>query len=157
MADSLVDISVPCLGNVRCNLRHCFKSAASNWCLRFWHTVLHSVCLCCCPYFGRNSRAVTPEFCYGVSQKATANFTQAGFTEYSSFQTSSQLSAIHNCFSGVFLGMECSKKLSDPENHVCLRQGVWYCCTGSYHSLGRQFGGESFGLRVFETRHKKRT
>ena len=64
------------LGNVRCNLRHCFKSVASNWCLRFWQTVLHSVCLCCCPYFGRNSCAVTPEICYGVSQKATANFTQ---------------------------------------------------------------------------------
>ena len=36
-ADSIVDmiIAVPGFGNVRCKLRHCFKSAASNWCLRF--------------------------------------------------------------------------------------------------------------------------
>ena len=28
---------------------------------------------------------------------------------------------------------------------------------GSYRFLGRQFVGKSFGLRVFKTRHKKRS
>ena len=36
----------------------------------------------------RAQSLLRPEFCYGVSQKGTANFTQAGFTEDSSFQTS---------------------------------------------------------------------
>ena len=131
MADSIVDmiIAVPGFGNVRCKLDTVLKVLRQ--------TGVSGFDILCSTVFVQYAvvrilaviRAQSLQKSAMESlRKELQNFTQAGFNEDSSFQTSwetqTQLSTIHNCCSGVFLGMTSCKKLSDRENHVCLRQGV---------------------------------